>query len=768
MKHLTKIQKILTGILVLAAGVFAVLAVKEYNTEKAVVENAANSVMVSHESGYYETAIQLEFSGENITDIYYTTDGSDPSRHNPVAIQYSEPIYMPSTETESVYAIRALAYFEDGSISEVINRTFVLSEYVEERFDVPVLAVTGTEEFFFGEEYGRMTSREGKVTHGREWEEEVFMTLFDENGKEVLAQNCGFRLFGNFSREKNQRSFRLFGRLEYDEQNEFDYAFFDNQFAEDNTLVSEFKRIDVRNSGQDNGFALIRGELATRLAVDAGYPDVPCAQPVAVYVNSRYYGFYWLITNYNETYYENTYGLYDGTMYTFVGNIKELYLDEDETDEVYISLANEYKDKIAYFGNVDLTQEENWQELNDYLDVENFLQYVAIHHYIGNTDSFFNNYKIYRYVAPEGGEYKEGTVFDGKYRFILFDLDWGFAFQGGSFQTHVEDMTTTDRMTTDSLDYRFFQNLLKREDCRDYYIRYILSMQNYYYSAEYAGAVMDEMHASRAQELRYMYTTTDLLRDNFLAPDITCDEDVEKEMDRIRDFMERRPEYTTLDMSASFGPFTTYDLIVQNTSRANLTLDAIHMNEEEWDGLYYKELELDVSAKAKPGYRFDYWMINGEKYEEASFIITEEMITGDTVTIECVCSPDPEADFCITAIKTRGNGDYIELTNLSAETRSMSGYYLTDNETWNKSPLPGISIEAGATVRIYCENYTGMEALGEPCVNFDLKEGETLSLYRNGQVQLQTINVPGLGTEDGIFKMDMETGEFWEVRAEEF
>ncbi|MBQ7954943.1 MAG: CotH kinase family protein [Lachnospiraceae bacterium] len=765
MKKLTITQKCLMGLLLLSClGIFA-LATKEPSQKQEEPDTLNNTFTISHDSGFYAEPVILEITGDTITEVYYTLDGSDPSRENPVAQLYSDGIYITLEETETVVTVRMLAYFEDGTTSNIQNRTFITGDSVKERFDVAVLSLTAPEEFFWSEEEGLLYLDHKYIMVGREYEEEVFMTLFDEGGNVLLSQNCGLRIHGKYSRAKNQVSFRLLARSEYDEQNDFEYAIFKNQYSHENTIIPEHKRLIVRNSGNDNGFAFIRSELASRLSLDAGFPDAPSSIPIAVYLNNTYYGAYWLITNFDETYYRETYGDYEGTMYTLEGAIHNLELDETETDETVISLTEDYNEKMAFFATCDLTREEHWKALNEFMDVENFLQYMAIQNYTSNTDSLKNNYKIYRYVAPEGGSYCENSVFDGRFRFLLFDLDYAFGYiHNGAVWASVDNMTTSDRVNSTEKFCAFFGNLMERKDCQEYYIRYMLSLQNQYFSYEYAGAVLDEMHESRARELRYTYTTTNLLVNNDSAPDVTSDEDIASAMDDIRSFLMNRKYYVAEDLSASFGPFTTYELLLENAGGANVSLDYATTNESYFSGMYYKEVPLTISAQAKPGYRFDYWLINGEKYEEPSFEVTKSMITEKGLSLECVSSPDPDAGIYITALKSNIGSDYIVLTNLGTTPKSLSSYYLTDDSQWNKSSLPGITLKGGESVTIYCNNYTETQALGKPCVNFNLKEGEPLSLYGSGEVQLQSVTVPSLGTEEGIYTMDMETGTFKEIQ----
>lgn len=747
--------------LLAAVGIaLCIFAAVQVANSHSVPATSNKQLTISHESGFYENNIILEVSGENVTQIYYTMDGSDPSPDNPAAGIYSDGIHIMSENAESVHTIRLCAYFDDGTSSDIINRTFVTGDNVMERYGIPVLFLTVKDTDFFDETNGIMIG-DNKFKRGRESEQKIFMTLFDENGEQLLSQSCGFRIYGDFSRYKEQPSFRLYARSEYDVQNDFEYTFFTNQFTESNTLFSDAKRIIARNSGNDNGYSYIRSELATRLCLDAGYQDTLSAKPVAVYFNNIYYGPYWFVPNFDENYFRTTYGDYEGTMYTLEGTIHQMTPAEDETDQALISLMEDYNQKLAFFTAADLTLEENWTALNDFMDVENFLQYIAIHNYTCNFDILKNNYKIYRYVAPEGGSYRENSVFDGRYRFLLYDLDYAFGFNEDG-----KILSVTERINDPDEKHLFFINLMKRKDCQEYYTRYTLSLQNYYFSSEYASPILNEMHASREQALYYAFLTTNLLNDNNYAEDASFEEGLQREIDRLHSFLINRKDYVTQDLSGLWGPFTTYELLLTNPEAANITLDYAVLNKAFFTGIYYKEVPLRVSAEPKPGYRFDYWMIDGEKCEEPSFEITASMINSDSLSLECVCSPDPEAEILITAIKTNIGNDYIRLTNLGTTDRYLNRYYLTDNDTWNKSSLPAIILKAGETITIYCKNYTGLEALGEPCVNFNLMEGETLSLYRSGEVCLQTITIPDLGTEKGVYTMNMENGEFYEVIPE--
>lgn len=785
----------------------------------------------SLESGFYAEDITVKLEAEYGSELYYTLDGSVPEKGGKTTLLYEDGICLEAGDTERAYTIRAVAYKKATKVSKVVNRTYLCGKNIKSRYSTPVLVVTGSPEDFYNYEDGIMTS--GKLDdeyiaahpewsdafankqipvfgnlyqRGRAAEREVSITLFDESGNRILSQNGGFRVYGAISRMKNQPSFRLYARSEYDEDNDFDYSFFPDQYTAEGTIQSEYKRIIVRNSGNDNGYGFIRSELATRIAKEAGFQDAPSASPVCVYLNGQYYGVHWFITNFDDNYFRESYGEYTGEMYVFEGEIQALEIKEDEEDETYIQLAGEYNEAAAAFAEMDLTEETNWQRLNEFMDVDNFIQYIAIQNYLSNTDSLHNNFRVYRYYSPEG-EYTENSVFDGRYRFLLFDLDFAFGLiQEWSYDEPEKTMLTTDRMDGTEAYEKLFSNILQREDCRELYIRRILSLMNYYYSEAYVKEVLDEMHGSRAAELQYMIESTALLQDNFpliysesyahymkntlyeadekyvnemrsmiryinllednyYAPDVTDMDYIAHQMFLIERYTKLRPEYVKEDLQTAFGEMTSYTLNVENPSWAKINIDFASTTEASFSGSYFAEVSVELSALPKLGYQFDYWLVNGERVEERAFTVHSEMVQRGEVSVVCICSPAEDAELALYGIKAQ-NGDYIEIINLSNENKNLGDYCLSDNTSDRKSTLPASVIKPGETVTIYCKNYTEVEALGKPVTNFNIKAGETVALYRTNGELVDSVTLPLLGSGEGIWRKDLYTGEYREVIEE--
>lgn len=732
----------------------------ESHVTDAAGEKTNEKVSFSLPSGFYDERIELKLHAHKSGEILYTMDGSRPDTDNPASMIYNakEGIILECDEKEKVYTIQAAFRRSDGSITEVQRESYIVGSGVADRYDIPVLLISGDQKDLTDEDTG-VFAGENRFLKGRENEKRVHAMLLDADGDVLLSQGCGLRIHGASSRYKNQPSFRLYARKEYDSENRFNCLLYED-YSVDNTLITGCKSVILRNSGNDNGYAHLRTEFACRVCNEAGFLDASAASPVCVYINGEYFGVYWFVENYDDSYFENKYGEYDGEMFVMEGGVALLQPEESD-DEITLQLKEEYNkfhEDIAYS---DLSDEINWRILNETIDVDNFVQYMAIQNYLVNTDVLVNNFKTYRYYSPDGA-YRSGTVYDGRYRFLLYDLDetmnWGLL---DSPVSEVNILSTANRMEYEIFYNALFSNILGRQDERDVYIRYYLSLLNYYF-ADRGKEILDEMHESHAAELYYQYTETELLDNNFETQEIVEYDHVISELGKIDYFLENRPEWALMDLEEAFGLNGRYEISLSNQSEAYISVDYANFHDKLYTGTYFSEVPVTIKATPKCGDKFDYWLVDGVQYYEDTIQITSEMIQNDIVHIECMVSPDEDMGLMISAIKSRGRNDYVELTNFGQQTESLSNYMLADGpDEENKAKLPAVKVKPGERIIVYCKNYTNIDALEKPAVNFNISAGETVYLYWKG-VQSQWVEVPELGTKDGVFRLDTYSGRFYE------
>ena len=247
---------ILTGLLLCTAGCV--------NKPVPGAEISTEVPVFSMPSGIYEQPVKLELSSENNFDIYYTTDGSVPTRNSR---RYRRTItlkdatgkadYLASKEIASLSTvdgwqrdiledtslpkaniIRAACIDSEGNAGPVITRTYWIGHDPVALYGVPVLSLVVDPDDLLdyetgimakgaiydewiktpeGQEYLQAEPGGREVTanfsqHGKDWERNACISMFDETGVLQFEENAGIRIRGGFTRCYPQKSFNLYFR----------------------------------------------------------------------------------------------------------------------------------------------------------------------------------------------------------------------------------------------------------------------------------------------------------------------------------------------------------------------------------------------------------------------------------------------------------------------------------------------------------------------------------------------------------------------------
>lgn len=761
-KKMISFLTVMTALLIVSA-----LGVRYQDAKRMQMDGAGTGkkLTISAESGFYSSNLEVKISVPKGAQVYYTLNAEEPSTET--GRLYESAIHLDAPENEIVYVLRAKAFYADGTESEVETRTFFCGESVMERYHSYVLNITGDPEGLFGYENGIFVPgirydqflEEHPDAHpgggvnanytmrGPEAEREVRIEMFTPSGEEILSQNGGVRIQGEASRMNNQKSFRLYARKEYDSQNEFKYPLFgDLHSVEDHTLGAEYKRLILRNSGQDYGTAFVRNELVGRLANQAGFLDTQHAESVCVYINGIYQGSYWLVTDFDNQYFTNRSGENDGTFVVLEGSEKH----KNPTEEEEASYAEEFNAAYDRFAAMDMTVDENYEELQTFLDVENYLQYYAIENYVGNLEWPACNYKTYRYVAGESG-YREGTTFDGRYRMILFDMDYSFGLEYfyGTIGSLVSEYTL-NKVISDKAP--LFRALMCREDCREYFTSYTLDLMNGAMSAENVARQLDDMHASRREELYRMIAVEDMIGGLLLDEEPVTAESVEEDIRKIKNYAEDRPRYVLMDLEDKFDYRLRYSLSVNTESvYSRAKVNTVYCEDRSFTGVYLKELPVVITPCVAPNERFSHWIVDGEKREEEQLILQGTDL-GDSVSVELVTIETESPRLQIASLTAKGHDDSITLINLSSRQISTGGYYISDSDDAYQCALPALILNPGETLELVGKDNYSADSLGKFGLNFNLKQGEVVTLTYQEE-QLDSVTVPKLSGE-GVYERD--------------
>lgn len=492
------------------------------------------------------SSLTLESSNSN-AEIYYTVDGSLPTVQS---TRYQSSIVLneelknqgavlanintsPNTAAYQFDAatvkkgivIRASTY-EAGEMSETITQTYLLNEVSP---TLPVIALSVDPDSLFSEEEGiyvpgmyfnrmQLAEESNYNKRGSEWERLAHVEYFEPDNERTLSQNIGLRIHGGVTRNYPQKSLRMYSKSEYG-QSRFYYPFFENH------SVEEFNQLTLRNSGNDWNSTMFRDALIQELVADRPI-DTQAYKPAVVLINGEYWGLHNLRESFNAEYIEIKYNL-------DAAEIVLLESDSEEDSGFSIeegSLGDDvhYNEMLAYANANDLRQSQHLAHMEQQLDLENYLNYMAIQIFIGNTDSGTNNTALWRKNVEftEGGPYGS----DGRWRWMLFDTDFGFArYEEQNMQNH----NTLRWALRDDESTVLFRSLMQNETVQSKFQTIMNEMIEGPFNTPNVLEKINDLEAQIAPEM-----PTHLERWKSLS----STEVWESEVNRLRAFAEQRPD----------------------------------------------------------------------------------------------------------------------------------------------------------------------------------------------------------------------------------
>lgn len=365
-------------------------------------------------------------------------------------------------------------------------------------FDKSLAEFEAENSFFKGEDTRKLLANYSQ--RGRDWEREAHIEMFemsDSSCESVISQYCGIRIQGNYSRSDLQKGFRLYARSDYGEKN-FKYAVFGDEATDVNGDILDKYDTLVLRAGGNCAFTCKYNDtywqdLSSELAV-----CTKASRPCVVYINGEYWGVYVLEEDYTDDYMEDHYGVNKDDVVIYKGDA-ETYevgysLDEGDIPEGE-DVSYYYNDLLEFFRTHDsLESQEAYDEFAKLVDIESVMDYFAIEVWINNKwDWPGKNWSMWKTTTTdESIEYA-----DGKWRFCLYDVEFGGVSGGGDAYTNTikEDNYKPQGLLdfdTDNPAVLCFAYLMTNEGFRTEYCNKLLSMSDTTFEKELALQVLTE------------------------------------------------------------------------------------------------------------------------------------------------------------------------------------------------------------------------------------------------------------------------------------
>lgn len=468
---------------------------------------ALNHLFFSKESGFYQENVSLVISDINQNDtILYTLDGSRPVYGGEATYVYNSPILLvsrngtpnfysmiqtspangnypwnePSDQINKGSVVRAISFRNNQYNSELKESVYFVNENNEFDYSIPVvsLIVDSLDLFDFntgilvpGVHYEETELKSGNYFQkGRDWEKDVYFEYFDSTGQRKLAQNAGLRIHGNLSRSFPQKSFRLYARDDYGDKY-FDYPFFSSRDQ------NEYERLIVRNSYSGHGVAF-RDMLIHDLVKDANL-DVMAGQPSVLFLNGEYWGMFDIRERPGKHYYHNKHGANKDSIDHIFG-----------WGQVLDGSISEYSEMKSFVIQNDMSIEENYSQLSELIDIDNYITYMVTEIYLNNTDWPSNNIE---YWKQKGNNHK--------WRWQLVDLD-------AAMKIERVDINTLEHATGEppsnfnvKWSIEIFNSLLESDQFKNAFISKFIEMVNTTFDPDRVVSYIDKYEAIYINEI---------------------------------------------------------------------------------------------------------------------------------------------------------------------------------------------------------------------------------------------------------------------------
>ena len=613
----------------------------------------------SHDGGSIDSTINLEITGDGTEDmITYTTDFTEPDENSNI---YSGPIVIDETTI-----VRAKAFKENYISLHSNSRNYFFN--IESNH--PIIHLVTDEYNLFDYDYGIYAY--GPPDYGgypyfganfwEDWERPVHISYYENNILEFSA-NAGIKIAGAYSRGWDQKSLALFARGEYG-VGEFQYSFFDN------LDYDSFESLVLRNSGNDWMRTNMRDAAITSL-MEGSHIDFQSFKTVSSYINKSYWGLYNLREKVSENMVASKHDVNpnDVTMLEFNAEV----VDGDNT---------EYVELRQFIQQNDLSDDENYNYVINQIDIDNFMEYHIAQIYMDNRDYPGNNIKYWK-------------VPGGKWRWILYDTDFGFAGQWWSdwdqnyayFYDTLDFVLSGNQTTWANPPWAtlFLRKLVDNIEFRNKFInRYADEMNTRYMPSNVTSHFID-IHDNMYNEM------SNHIERWIESEPWVSQESVYQYLDNMNNFAVNRPTEAKYHILNQFDLDSYHEVILYNETpelgyiRLNNNLK---IQEEEWIGDYFEDVPITLKAIPESGYEFSHW--SGDVDSTDSEIVIN--ITDNSV-IQANFLNSSGINLVINEINYKSSdnfdtGDWVELYNPNQDDIDISSWILKDNNDSNQFIFP--------------------------------------------------------------------------------
>lgn len=336
--------------------------------------------------------------------------------------------------------------------------------------------------------------------------------------------------------------------------------------------------------------------------------------PCIAYINGIYYGIYNIRTLYNEEYISEKYNM-DPQDVVIIKNPSGGIGDEVEQglqgDEMLLNKLYRFIEQN------DMSSDANYQYVKTQIDIDNYIEYNILEIFCGNEDWPANNVRIWRKRTPH---YMPDAPYghDGRWRWLIFDLDFGFGLFGKSHSKDTLKMATetnSKAWNNPPWSTMMLRRLLKNEEFRTNFISRFCDLLNTNFREDIVTRKLNAM-----QQLYQPYVPDHIKRWNLFKGNI---EGWLDEIEIIREYVQHRPDSVRGHIKDYFDLSRPVKFRLKQSEGGTVRVNSLMITPPDWEGLYFREVPITLEAIPEEGFYFAGW--EGTSIESNHPVLTSNL-----------------------------------------------------------------------------------------------------------------------------------------------
>jgi hypothetical protein len=661
------------------------------STASFVTPELAATPAFSPPGGFYTGNQSVSLSTtEGGAQIRYTTDGSIPTATSSL---YTGPIAV-TTPT----VVRARSFVTNKLDSLTASHTYLINVDT----DLPVISLGTKPANLFDNTIGiYVVGTNGKfddcgiskANWNQKWERPASIEMFETDGTRTVAQDVGLEIHGNCTRHFPRKSLEIKAKRVYGD-NDIDYQVLPDK------QIDEYKRLILRNSGQDAHDTLFHDALLQYLVKDTMDIDYQAYRPAVVFLNGAYWGIHNIRDKADEAFPEQNYDLDADSDFDMIEN----------NGIIQAGNTAAWDDLHNFVSTHDLTVQANYDYVKSQVDLEEYMNYFIVEIEVNNMDWPENNIRYWR------------AYDDGHWRWVLFDLDLSYYNPTNNYLSYILNQGSASELYQTLL----FRKLMMNTTFRNDFAQRFASHLNISFEPIHVNTMIDTFRAGIASEMPAHIA-------RWGAPASIPEWDVQ--INQLRSFANVRPGYMRGFLNSYLGSPGTANLTVNINGGGDVLAADVKVPGSGYTGPYFKTVPMTLEAVSQSGWKFVKWLETGDTNPLITITLTGDLTR--TAVFEVSALPELVInEIHYNPADSQGadeDYEFIELFNAGSAPVNLAGFSLTDGISFTFPADATIAAGEHIVVAKTAATYTGHGYQVFQSSDGDLSNGgETLILNDSG------------------------------------